>query len=313
MANATVSRFGSDNGGSDKTALFLKVFAGEVLTAFATANVTMARHLVRTIASGKSAQFPASWKGTAGYHTPGTELVGSTVAHSERVITLDDLLVADRFIASIDEAMNHFDVRSIYSRDIGMALADTFDKNVLQVMILAARSATTVTGGNGGTRLADSAIATTALEAACFDAAQALDEKDVPMNDRSLFLKPSEYYYLLQNSTKVINRDYNPLPNGGYATGELKQIAGLDIVKTNHMPSTDITTGPTAYQGDFTTVVGVVTSPYAAGTVKLIDLSLEQEYDIRRQGTLMLGKYAVGHGVIRPECAVELTSDASKS
>jgi hypothetical protein len=30
------------------------------------------------------------------------------------------------------------------------------------------------------------------------------------------------------------------------------------------------------------------------------------EYDIRRQGTLMVSKMAVGHGVLRPECIYEI-------
>jgi hypothetical protein len=37
-----------------------------------------------------------------------------------------------------------------------------------------------------------------------------------------------------------------------------------------------------------------------------MDLAAESEYDIRRQGTLMVAKYAVGHGILRPEAAVEL-------
>ena len=45
-------------------------------------------------------------------------------------------------------------------------------------------------------------------------------------------------------------------------------------------------------------------APSAAGTVKLMDLATEMEYDIRRQGTLMVAKYAMGHGVLRPEAAV---------
>jgi len=33
---------------------------------------------------------------------------------------------------------------------------------------------------------------------------------------------------------------------------------------------------------------------------------MESEYDIRRQGTLMVGKLAYGHGILRPEAAVEI-------
>ena len=46
----------------------------------------------------------------------------------------------------------------------------------------------------------------------------------------------------------------------------------------------------------------------AVGTVKLMDLAVESEYDIRRQGTLMVAKYAKGHGVLRPEAAVQIQS-----
>jgi hypothetical protein len=67
-----------------------------------------------------------------------------------------------------------------------------------------------------------------------------------------------------------------------------------------------VASGPTAYQGTFTTVAGLVMHKSAVGTVKLIDLGMEMAYDIRRQGTLIVGKYAVGHGILRPESAVEI-------
>lgn len=55
MANANVSRLGQANTSGDAKALFLKVFAGEVLTAFKESTVTEGRFMERNIASGKSA------------------------------------------------------------------------------------------------------------------------------------------------------------------------------------------------------------------------------------------------------------------
>lgn len=52
MANMTPSRFGANNAGVDKTENFLKVFAGEVLTAFDETNVAASRHMTRSITSG---------------------------------------------------------------------------------------------------------------------------------------------------------------------------------------------------------------------------------------------------------------------
>ena len=40
---------------------------------------------------------------------------------------------------------------------------------------------------------------------------------------------------------------------------------------------------------------------------------MEQAYDIRRQGTLMVGKYLVGHGPLRPEAGWELRTGAPAS
>jgi hypothetical protein len=264
--------------------------------------------MVRTISSGKSAQFPASWKGSAAYHTPGTQLLGTGVGLNERILIIDDVLIADRSIAQIDELKSHYDVRSIYSRDIGMALARTFDKNLLQVGILAARAAATVSGGNGGSVLTDAAYLTTVanLEAGIFTAVQKLDEKDVPESDRYVAVKPAQYYQLVSSSSKVIHSDYNPTPNGGYAQGKVFRIAGIEIVKTNNLPQSNIATGPAAYQGNFTTVAAFVWQKGAMGTVKLLDLAVETGWLMEYQTYLMLGKYAVGHGILRPECSVEL-------
>lgn len=312
MSNMTPSRLGQFNGTGDTDAGFLKVFSGEVLTAFRTKVVAMSRQMLRNISSGKSASFPATWKGTAGYHTPGTQLLGTSIKSNERLIIIDDLLVADRSIAQIDEAKLHYEIRSEYSNDMGDALAQAFDRNSLQVMALAARAAATVSGGNGGTVVAGlpdlDSIIYSDVEEAVFDAVQALDEKDIPDDNRYTFVNPQLYWALVAGSTKLVNRDYNANPQGGYSAGVIKQIAGTELVKSNNLPRTNVTTGPTAYRGDFRNTIGLVTHRSAMGTVKLIDLQTEMDYLIDYQTTLMVAKYAVGHGILRPESAVELSS-----
>lgn len=306
MANATVNRIGANNGGADKSELFLKVFGGEVMTAFEESNVVLDKHMVRSISNGKSAQFPATWKVSASYHTPGAEIVGQASNVSERVITIDDLLISDVFLANIDEAMSHYDVRSVYSQEAGRALSREWDKNVLQLGVLAARASATITGGNGGTVLTNASYGSdgATLAAGMFSAAQKLDEKDVPENDRYMYVKPAQYYLLAQ-TTNVLNRDWGG--TGAYAEGSVLKVAGIAIVKTNNLPTTDLSSDtPAKYAGNFATTVGLVMNKMAVGTVKLLDLSSEMAYDIRRQGTLIVSKYALGSGILRPECAVEL-------
>ena len=314
MANANVSEIGKVNNAGTADALFLKVFAGEVLTSFEQATVTADKHMVRTIANGKSAQFPVMGRSSAAYHTPGNEITGTDINHNEKVITINDLLISSHFIANIDEAKNHYDVRSVYSQEMGRALAFQMDKHVLQTMVQAAAgtanvgdtgyaSGTIITSANSGTQAA-------ALITALYDAAEAMDDAYVPSEGRCAFLKP-EQYYLLANASNAINVDFSG--QGSIATGQVPQLAGLNLIKTPHLPTANVTgTGVDAGGAggaqavDASNTTAIVTHPSAVGTVKLMDLAVESDYDIRRQGTLMVAKYAMGHGVLRPEAAVQI-------
>ena len=104
-------RSGEVNATGNSRALFLKLYAGEVMTAFQTKNIMLDYCRVRTIKNGKSAQFIMTGKNrAAAYHTPGNELIPAARAkHTERLVTIDDLLVAHQFIPNIDEAMQHID------------------------------------------------------------------------------------------------------------------------------------------------------------------------------------------------------------
>jgi hypothetical protein len=309
MSNATTLNIGQVNGAGATDAMFLKIFSGEVLTAFETACVTASKHFVRQIAHGKSATFPATWKVTGGYHTPGTEIVGQASNVAERVITIDDLLLASVFIPNVDEAKNHFDYRNIYATECGNFLASNWDKNVLQLMALAARASATVTGAFGGTSLTSATTlyktSATDLVAGIFAAVQAMDEKDIPESQgKNCFIRPAQYYLLAQLKD-LVDTDWAQ-GNGNMAEAKVLRVAGASLVKTNNLPSTVVSTGPTAYQGDFTKTAAVISTDAAVGTLKLLDMQSEMAYDIRRQGTLIVAKYLLGSGILRPECSVEL-------
>ena len=98
MANATPASIARVNASGSEDALFLKVFSGEVLTAFERSSVTQGAEMVRSISNGKSASFPVMGRIAAAYHTPGAEIVGSDVNHNEKVITINDLLVSSAFL-----------------------------------------------------------------------------------------------------------------------------------------------------------------------------------------------------------------------
>jgi len=323
--NFDASRLGLINnagGGSwaGDNAMFLQVFAGEVLTAFRKATIFESLHTVRTISSGKSASFPLIGLNSAAYHTPGTMLTGTQVKHAEAVIKIDDKLVSNVFVADIDEAKNHYDVRAPYSTEMGNALAYTFDKNVAAMVAKAARTATNFnTDLPGGTRIkivaaSKSAITGAQLATALFSAAQKMDENNLPENDRYCVLAPAEYYKLVQE-TNVINRDWGGA--GAYADGTVLRVAGITILKSNHLPTTNrtSTTGEqNDYTANFTDSVALAFNKMAVGTVKLMDLKMEQTgSDVHAlwQGTFMVASMALGTNILRPDCAVEIYTATS--
>jgi hypothetical protein len=257
---------------------------------------------------------------SAAYHAVGAEILGSDVNSNEKVITINDLLISSVFVSNIEEAKNHWDVRSAYSQEMGRALAFQKDKHILQTIGQASLASASVTGGDATTNITNTGIASatdaTAANAmidAIFAAAKELDANYVPSEGRKCFMRLEEYYKLA-NATNAVNVDFTGGGNGGVASGKVMKIAGIELVPVPHFVTGNVNSGVaqgSATNGgsnpqavNLTNFVALVSHPSAVGTVKLMDLGVEKEYDIRRQGTLMVAKYAMGHGVLRPESAV---------
>ena len=349
------SRLGSINLAADADALFLKVFSGEVLQVFEESNVMMPLVQQRTISSGKTAQFPVVGTATAKYHTPGesvmhqnvtntisgnqgSEALAQTAAnkylsrikHAERTISIDGVLLSSAFIADIDEAKNHYDVRAAYTTQIGRELAYTADRALIRTVIAGARATTDRFGGSDAKFLGaainttggDTAYTADELVEGIASIAQKMDEASVPAEGRYVMLNPAHYYLLVKSGNNAINTDFGCM--GSIATGEIAQVAGVRILKSNHIPSANESSSQDAVLGDdlinndlfgsntgysganFSTTVGIGFQTEAVGTVKLMDLAVESEYQMDRLGTLMLAKYAMGHGILREECCFEI-------
>ena len=324
MANASPVSVGRVNAGGSEDALFLKVFAGEVITSFDRASKTQGADMVRSISNGKSATFPVMGRIGASYHAVGTEITGSDINHNEKVITINDLLISSVFVSNIEEAKNHWDVRSAYSTEIGRALAFQKDKHILQTIGQASLASANITGGDATTNIVNTGIASatdsTAANAmidAIFAAAKELDANYVPSEGRKCFMRLEEYYKLA-NATNAVNVDFSG--NGSIAEGKVHKIAGIELIPVAHFVNTNVTSGTDAGSAtnggstpqavNLSNFVALVSHPSAVGTVKLMDLAVEKEYDIRRQGTLMVAKYSMGHGVLRPEAAVGIKEAA---
>ena len=143
------------NSYNDKYATALKLFSGEVFNAFN--NASIAKGLVRSysLRGGRSKQFIMQGKLSAGYHTPGTPILGDdALKANEKTILMDDLLVSSQFVYDLDEVLAQFSQRSEISKQIGEALAKHYDERIFRVLDNASREASVVSGEPGGFEVA---------------------------------------------------------------------------------------------------------------------------------------------------------------
>jgi hypothetical protein len=336
MSNATPSRLGQSAGAGPVDALFQTIFTGEILTAFETMVKFRDTIRTRTVTGQKAAEFAATFKARARYHVPGTEILGQSIQHKNVTVTLDDMLIADTFVAKIDELKNHYDVRGPYATELGNALALFYDRQVMQSILAAARGPALFTGDQGGTVLSESDLGTADFVNSASDlfavlnlAKQRLDEKDVPVDVMQVYagLKPAQWY-LLANSDKNLDKDYGG--QGTIGTQGLKTVSDIIVRKSNaplfgaDVTPYHVTTNsdglvghpsdvnalpadyPTKYHSDNGKTIGAVWTEPAAAMLQLAGLEIESEYDIRRQGTLLVAKMAIGSDKLRTKCAVEI-------
>lgn len=315
--NYNFTRLGQANFTGDVAALFKDQFIPELLTAFDAKRVMKNYVRSKTITKGKSASFPVLGQTSAKYVGVGDTLLGNqSIAHNEITINVDPFLVSDILIHDLDVKMQEYDDRQEIVTEMSRALANTEDKQLLQVGVLAARAGAIVSGGNGGTVLKAGATALTSgetLAAAIYTAGVELDQKDIPEEDRYAFVRPLQYALLAQYED-IKNHD---IGTGSYSEGTTGKLNGIKVIKTNHLPSTNITqsadtTNPNnVYYGDFSNTACLVMNKQAVGTVSRQGLIVEPKWMLERLSHLLTARILQGHGILRPDCAVEISAQAA--
>lgn len=336
MANMTGGQqIGTNQGkgqsAADKLALFLKVFGGEVLTAFARTSVTTNRHMIRSIASGKSAQFPVLGRTKAAYLQPGESLDDKRkdIKHTEKTINIDGLLTADVLIYDIEDAMNHYDVRAEYTAQLGESLAMAADGAVLAELagLVNLPDATNENiAGLGKAKLYESsktkADLTDQVElgkeiiAIMTKARAGLTKDYVPASDRVFYTTP-DYYSAILAALMPNAANYAALIDP--ERGSIRNVMGFEVVEVPHLTAggagddrpdegTDAANQKHAFPAtggkvNMENVIGLFMHRSAVGTVKLKDLALERARRPEYQADQIIAKYAMGHGGLRPEAA----------
>lgn len=322
LSTTGISNPGQNLSAGQRDALFMKVFSGEVLTAFARNTVMMSRHQVRTINHGKSASFAVMGRTRAKYLAPGDSLDDQRkkFEHTEKVIAIDGLLTADCLITDIDDAMNHYDVRVEYSRQLGEALAMSADCAVINELAnMAAKDAAEakenipdngvgadLVKGTGkafefvtGLDISQSADYGNKILEGLLAARAQMTKNYVPQGDRYCLLTPEGYSAVIK-ALMPDAANYQALfdPN----TGKLQTICGFEVIEVPHLLNEGVD-GKHTLNTSYATakLQGIVFHRSAVGTVKLKDLAMERARRAEYQADQIIAKMAVGHGGLRPE------------
>lgn len=323
MADYNYVRLGQANLTGDMEALFKDKFIPLLLTRFDEKRVLKGHVRTKTITSGKSATFPVFGKVGAKYMGVGEGCLGNQrIEKNEVTIHIDPFLVSDVILHSLEEKMSETDDREIIAEEMARALANTEDRQLLQVGVLAARASSPLTNGdqykNSGSVLTfpeeiqwDGGM----LANAVYQAGVELDQKDIPEANRRAYFRPMQYALIAQFED-VKNKQVG---TGSYSAGTTGTINGITLVKTNHLPNSNIpkaTSGTlpnNIYYGDFSNTLGLVMTGEAIGSVSLIGLTTEVSWNPEYFHHLLTARISQGHGILRPECAVEIAFDPNSS
>lgn len=310
---------GAKQNTGDQLDLFLKVFSGEVLTAFTRASKVMNNHMIKTIDSGKSTSFPVMGRGKAHYLPAGSNLddLREAIPHNEVVINIDGLLTSDVLITDIFEAMNHYDVRGEYAKQLGEALAIAADGATVAEIAKLVKANTenitglgkgivvekTITGGAGINYETGKAVIDGLLEMKAKWTTQY-----VPEEERYAYITP-EVESAIITSKDAINRDYGAVAS--IVDGNIDKLCGFKIIAVPHLKAggADKTgmlgTSPEGHEfpTDYAGALAVCAHRTAVATVKLKDLQLEHARRPELQADMIIAKNAVGHGGLRPEAS----------
>lgn len=343
---APMANLGVDATESDRRALGLKLWSGEVLNAYMETNMTAGTVRKVVLGSGTSQQFPVTGRVKGGFAKPGVALNQDTPEQMEITIDADDIMYASIFLPLQYDLVGHLNFRQEYAKQAGEVLANSEDRMHFAEIYKAAHTAAFF-GAAGASQghypgriiqsdlflndggvvgSADDNGVANALFNALFQAAEIYATQRIPEGSpRFCAMRFHEYYILI----RAIQSGGFSLSNKWYMneTANLNQpslpmIAGFTIVPTNNLPKVDLTgTGASAdvnpnvlvsdplhvkHEADFSKVIGLIWRPENVGSVVVQGIATQQETQLGSLGDLLVSYMMNGAGVLDPNGAISL-------
>lgn len=258
-------------GSGDIRSLLLKIYGGEVLRIADFKRTLVGTVKSRTVAPGtKTVQFPMLTNATAKYHVPGENILTETATYgggylnniksSDRVISLDRLLISPVLIDNIEEALTHFESRKEYVHQLGEAMLNAREMQIFALILKGARSAgqlaavdtdlgihSSLTTAFGHERCRGTiiytgqtagAVTVAEFKESLLAAAARFDTKGVPSKGRWCAVAPTMFWKLWSDPAvanySTLNKDLASASNGTIENGpvEVLKFAGWKIIQS---------------------------------------------------------------------------------
>ena len=265
----------------------------------------------------------------ADHHVPGQFVEGGTITNDMVNVSLDDPLIKALRLPFVDQAISKWDLVKPYVKECVRKISEKVDKRGFVVLGLAARTAAVSNVHLGGTVVSRTGAASlaahypvsdTGADNFCSDLsdmARKFDEKSVPKDGRFVFVHPY-LKQVLTRSKRITNRDYagsGGTPSVDINTRVVGIVEGFNLIETLHLPSTNITTDLSKYNGNF--LISGTGQPAALclyngnekgpiGCVNIGGLTTRVVWDENRECWLAKAKILCGLGKVETWCAGEI-------
>lgn len=180
--------------------------------------------------SGDVIKLPKVYRLGVNDKLPKTPVTYQTMPSGQWSMTVDKYKEASIMIEDLAELQANFALRSIYTEELGTALATDFNRfcQGMRAAIYAAYSSDQITDESNP-------ISTTMIQAA----QEILDRRLVPRQGRKLIVSPAHLSSLIADS-KLSNRDFSSL-NSTWVTGQVAEALGLPIIVDNSIGANSLT------------------------------------------------------------------------
>jgi len=201
--------------------------------------------------------------------------------HTYAQASLDNYSTGE-YVDDFDALKTNVDLRSAYASSIAAAMSRAYDKVIIDALDTKRSSMTAVTETTQGTL----------VRADLTKIHNALNAKDVPLNDRYLVVDSTTYGDILGDTNIVGNAD-GPLSQA-LATGILPNVLGFNIIMSNLLTANSTDFQCYAFHKD------------AVGMAIGKDITTMVNYIPQKLSTLIAAEFSAGSVVIDPTACVSI-------